>query len=88
MGHLLDWLSTGVVDLLDKYLPFYTFDQSVVTSISQACTRIYNFLNVVNFIVPLPDIVLIISVDIGIRLFKLIMFCVNWVIRRIADIIP
>lgn len=88
MGYLLNWLAGDAVELINNYLPVYQLDQSVVTGVSQACTNIKDFLEAVNFIVPLPDIMLIISVDIGIRLFKVAMFCGNWIIRRIADIIP
>ena len=61
---------------------------SVYDTLSVALSTIVDFVKQVNFIVPLPDIMIMIGIDVAIRVFKIAVFAVNWVIRRVADIIP
>lgn len=80
---LLDWLTT-----ISKTIPSFSMDVDALNNISSAISEIVVFLNQVNYIVPLTDIAIIIGIDVGIRVFKISVFIINWVIRRIVDAIP
>ena len=69
-------------------LPDFNFNSSTYSSVESGFTSVVSFLADVNFIVPLSDIFIIISIKLALCLFKMGLFTGNWIIRRIADIIP
>ena len=77
-----------LASFIDKIMPVYDISSSYYDNISSSLITISDFIAQANFLIPLPDIAVIISVDLGIRIFKLALFAANWVIRRVADIIP
>lgn len=85
-------LITGCLDFvaesLSTLLPVYDLSQSNYDTVASAISTVADFLRQVNFIVPLSDIMAMIGIDLGIRIFKFALFVGNWVIRRVADIIP
>ena len=85
-------LVTGALDLIanaiDSLLPVYDLSESNYSTISTAFTSVADFLRQVNFIIPLSDILLIVGIDLGMRVFEFALFIGNWIIRRVADVIP
>ena len=89
---MLTGLVTGALDLIanaiDSLLPVYDLSESNYSTISTAFTSVADFLRQVNFIIPLSDILLIVGIDLGMRVFEFALFIGNWIIRRVADVIP
>lgn len=74
--------------LFDKLMPVYDINSSYYSTISSSITTVADFVKQANFIIPLPDIIAMVGIDLGIRIFKIAAFSVNWVIRRLGDVIP
>lgn len=85
-------LITGSLDFVASFinsmLPVYDLSDSAYNTISTSLTTLADFIRQVNFIVPLSDIMVMIGIDIGIRIFKVTLFIGNWTIRRVMDVIP
>jgi len=88
MSIIFNALLNMLNSLVSSLLPSFELADSYINNISDATIAIRDFIAQVNFIIPLPDIALIIAIDIGIRMFKLTLFVANWVIRRIVDAVP
>lgn len=82
--NFLNWLS-GIVT---SFIPAFTIDSAAMSGLSSALSHFKTFIANVNWLVPVNDCLLIISVLVGIQIAKMVVFVVNWIIRRIADIIP
>lgn len=76
---------TGVVDTL---IPNLSVDSGVLANIADGLEVIVQFVAQVNFLIPLPTIFMVLSIVFGFRLVKFLIFCTNWLIRRLADVIP
>lgn len=76
------------LDLLNKLLPTFSMDPEVVDTATSVISTLNDFLVKVNFIIPLPDILMIISIDLSIRIFKLSLFIGEKVKKTILGIIP
>ena len=57
-------------------------------TIADSLEVIVEFIAQVNFLIPLPTIFMVLSIVFGFRLVKFMIFCTNWLIRRLADVIP
>ena len=75
-------------DLIAKHFPDFSIGSGHLGTISDSFQSVIEFIAQINFFVPLPTILLILSLVYGLKLVKFTIFLVNWVIRRIADIIP
>ncbi len=75
----------GLVGFL---VPEITIDPMVITNGQDVISSIQEFILGVNFLVPLPDIFLIISICITLRTSLFMTFVGNWILRRILDVIP
>lgn len=69
-------------------MPTITLNDSIFTNTASGIASLAKFCADANFILPLPDMVLILSFDIGFRIAKMTLFIMNWVVRRAADVIP
>ena len=88
MTGLITSLLDMIINFCNANLPTYNFDNAYYSSMSSSVTMIVKFLADVNFIVPLVDIAKIMMLSIGLHLFKFGLFCGNWIVRRICDIVP
>lgn len=68
--------------------PDLSVDNTVLSRMSSGMDAVFDFLGQVNFFIPLDHILVIIGLVYSIRAAKLVLFVVNWIIRRIADVIP
>ena len=90
--HFLSDLIVSVVSALlsffDGALPTYDLDPSGYATVQTSIQTVMEWVRDANFILPLSDMLLILGIDVGIRIFKFSVFIVNWIIRRVADVIP
>lgn len=77
-----------LISCFTKIIPVLDFEPQVYENISTSIGVIKELLVNVNFMIPLPDIVMIMSLVIGFRVLKFGIFVGNWLIRRICDLIP
>lgn len=76
------------LSLLDKLIPSFAIDPQALDNARSAVETLNSFLGAVNFIIPFSDILMIISIDLGIRIFKLSFFIGDKVKKTILGIIP
>lgn len=75
-------------DLIVNYFPDISIGSGNLSSVADAFETMVSFIAQINFLVPLPTMFTILSLVYGLKIGKFVVFLVNWVIRRIADIIP
>lgn len=69
-------------------LPDLSVQSSVLSQVTSAYDIFIEFIAKVNFLVPIPTILLVLSIVYGFRVSKFLVFLINWVIRRLADFFP
>lgn len=69
-------------------LPDLSVDNTALSSMVSAMDTVFDFIGKVNFFIPLDHMLLILGLVYSIRAAKLLLFVINWIIRRIADVIP
>lgn len=79
---------SSLQNFITTRLPDFSLASSTVSSVSSGFESVIEFIAQVNFFIPLPTILLILSIVYGIKLSKFSLFLVNWIIRRLADFIP
>ena len=77
-----------MASIVDTVIPSLSLESAHLSSIVDGLEVIIEFMAQINFLIPLPTILLVISIVYGFRLVKFSIFAINWVIRRIADLIP
>lgn len=88
MTNLICSLVHMLFSLIGMLVPEIAIDPAVITNGQGMVSSIVEFIAGVNFLVPLPDIFLIISICITIRTSLFMTFVGNWILRRIVDLIP
>ena len=76
-----------LTNLISTKIPHFTLDTAVFNNASASIATIVDFLNQVNFIIPLSDIALILAIDVGIRVFKFSLFWVNYFINKVLEVL-
>lgn len=74
--------------IIDGFFPKFSLDQQILDNASEAVSVLNDFLTSVNFIVPLPDIVMIVGLNLGIHIFKMTLFIGNKIGKTILSVIP
>ena len=82
--NLLSWLSSCIY----TYFPAITVGDGALSKAVDAVAYLADLVARMNWIFPLPDAFLILSILFGIKLAKIVIFVVNWIVRRIFDLIP
>ena len=75
---------TGIVD---KNFPTFELSDSA-SNVPTAISTLVDFVKVANFILPLSDMAIILGIVVGIEVFKMALFIINWVLRRFLDVVP
>ena len=88
MTDLLVGFIDFIINFFGKVIPSYDFSADTYAKISDSLPIVVDFLADVNFIIPLGDIVLIIVISCGFKLFKFSLFVGNWLVKRVFDLIP
>ncbi len=81
---VINWMAS----IVDMVIPSLSLESAHLSNIVDGLEVIIEFMAQINFLIPLPTILLVISIVYGFRLVKFSIFAINWVIRRIADLIP
>ncbi|MEY8357325.1 hypothetical protein AALB39_28835 [Lachnospiraceae bacterium 54-53] len=74
--------------IVESSFPALTADNSIISQVQAAVTAVSGFIAKVNFLVPIDTVFQILGLIVVFKVGKFGVFVVNWVIRRIADIIP
>ena len=88
MTQLIVGFFDAVANFIATYLPSFTLGNGVLSKVIDAFTYFISMISNLNWLVPVSDVLLIISLLIGYKLTLFTVFVVNWIIRRIADVIP
>ncbi len=80
----LDWLSNFVCGML----PDTTNISTTLGNAQGQVSTVVDFVKQVNFIVPLPDIMIILGIDVAIRLVTFGLYLVNFIKNVIVNLIP
>lgn len=74
----------GIVGML----PDLSVNNSILSNMSSGVDMVFEFIGKVNFFIPLDHMLIILGLVYSIRAAKFLVFVINWIIRRIADVIP
>lgn len=77
-----------ITKLISSAMPAISLDDSILANAASGISSLAKFCAEANFILPLPDMVAILSFDIAFRIAKFVLFISNWVVRRVVDVIP
>lgn len=88
MTNMLCFFLDMVNNFIMTYVPEITLAPEIFNNFNSIVDDLTNFISAVNFMVPLPDIILIFKLDIAIRIVLVTVFAGNWVVRRVFDVIP
>lgn len=88
-----------MTDLINKFIDFVLelalfirpealIADDVLLNIQSLMQYGIDILKAVNFMIPVPDILGIIVYMILIKIAYLVLFIINWVIKRVFDVIP
>lgn len=80
---VIEWLK-GIV----MKLPDLSVDSSALSSMIDGIEIVISFIAAANYIVPISTILTILALVYGFKVIKFTVFLINWVVRRIFDIIP
>lgn len=69
-------------------LPDLSVNNAALSNMISATDTVFAFIGKVNFFIPLDHMLVILGLVYTIRAGKLLLFVINWIIRRIADVIP
>lgn len=69
-------------------MPVYAIPDTSYNAVTGGLQTILDLLAQVNFLIPLDQICIMIGIDLGIRIFNIAVFAINWIIRRVFDVIP
>lgn len=75
----------GFLDIILILIPKFSFD---FFSAPVALATLVKFLFKANYFVPIDTLLVVFGCIVATKSFKLGVWTVNWIIRRIADIIP
>lgn len=77
-----------VEHLIMMFIPEVTLAPEILSNLSSVFDTIFDLFNQVNFLIPLTDAFLILTLDIAFRVLLSVVFVGNWVLRRVFDVIP
>lgn len=76
----------GLLGTLLSLLP--PLDFPFMTDISNGIKTLIEFIGKADAFIPVDTILIVLGACVSIPLFKMMFFVINWIIRRIADVIP
>ena len=88
-------MTTFIVNMINSFVNYlslnmqrFDIESGTFTKMSDGINAVATFLVDVNFIIPLGDIAAIIVICLSAEVAKFMAFAINWVVRRICDVIP
>lgn len=77
-----------IVGIVSFLFPDNLFMADVFQNFNSYWNTFIDFLAAVNFLIPLPDIMKAFGLMVSLTVIKFTLFIVNWVIKRVFDVIP
>lgn len=88
MTELINKFIDFVIELVVFIRPESLIADDIISNIHTLLGYGINILKAVNFMIPVPDIFSIILFMILLKIAYLVLFIINWVIKRVFDVIP
>lgn len=88
MTDLIISIINFIAGLAIQVFPKTDYMAQLPSNFNSGLETVLKWLRMINFIVPLNDIIKIITFVIAITLSGFLLFVLNWIIRRIFDAIP
>lgn len=76
----------GIIEFMFGLLP--TIELGFVDNIGWVLDKVSMFISTASYFLPMSDLLAILGAVLVIQNFHIILYFVNWIVRRIADIIP
>ena len=77
-----------LTDLVTNYFPAFSFGNGVLSKVVDAFSYFVQMISNIDWLVPVNDVLLIFSLIAGYKVIMFVVFIINWIIRRIGDVIP
>jgi hypothetical protein len=77
-----------LTDLVTNYFPAFTLGNGVLSKVVDAFSYFVQMISNIDWLVPVNDVLLIFSLIAGYKVIMFVVFIINWIIRRIGDVIP
>lgn len=88
---MTDIIAKGIeilTDCINNYFPTVSLGDGVMAHMLSAVSYLVDLIASLNWILPVNDILLILSLYFGYKFALFAVAVVNWVVRRIFDVIP
>ncbi|MCT4606650.1 MAG: hypothetical protein N4A64_11205 [Marinisporobacter sp.] len=86
---LLEGLLVAVINFIGGMIDLIpAFDMGIGNNLTNSIQFMANLVAGAGILIPVKDIFLIISIIVSFRVFMFSVFAINWIIRRIVDLIP
>lgn len=85
---LLELLIYGALSLFSSLIDLFPTINFSNSNITNFFSNFFSLISKASILLPLGDILAVLSIFIAFKLSMILFFVVNWTIRRIADIIP
>lgn len=77
-----------IVGIVSFLFPDNLFMADVFQNFNSYWDIFVDFLATINFLVPLPDIFVAFGLMVSLTIIKFTLFVLNWVVKRVFDVIP
>ena len=86
--NFIQWIADLSNNLFTKAFPEDSIISQISSGANDGITFVLDLLIKVNFLVPVPTIMILIGASMAIEVIYFQIFIGNWILRRIFDIIP
>ena len=86
--NFIQWIADLSNNLFTKVFPEDSIISQISSGANDGITFVLDLLIKVNFLVPVPTIMILLGVSMVIEVIYFQIFIGNWILRRIFDIIP
>lgn len=88
MTNLIVSFLSFLSDLVTNYFPVFTLGNGVLAKVVDAFSYFVQMISNIDWLLPVSDVLLIFSLIAGYKVVMFVVFIINWIIRRIGDVIP
>lgn len=88
MTQLIVGFFNFITGIVNDWFPAFSLGDGVLSRVIDAFSYFVNLIANINWLVPVDDALFIIRLLVGYKLVMFVVFIINWIIKRIGDIIP
>lgn len=88
MTDLINSFIDFIIELFMFVWPEISIEADILLSIDKYIGLAIDLLKKINFLIPVPLIFLVLSAMITLKVAAVVLWAVNWIIKRIFDVIP